>query len=151
MEEKLKLMAILAHPDDESLGAGGALAKYSAGGVETYLVCATRGERGWDGDDKGFPGLEAFGKVREAELHAAARVLGLHQVGFLDYVDGDLDPGRPAAGDRQDRRLPAPRQATGGGHLPTRRLLRSPRPHRHLAVHLSRPGLLRRLQLQRRG
>jgi LmbE family N-acetylglucosaminyl deacetylase len=39
----LKLMAILAHPDDESLGLGGALAKYAAEGVETYVVCATRG------------------------------------------------------------------------------------------------------------
>ena len=42
----LKLMAVLAHPDDESLGIGGTLAKYAGEGVETYLVTATRGERG---------------------------------------------------------------------------------------------------------
>ena len=39
-------MAVLAHPDDESLGFGGTLARYSAEEVETCLVTATRGERG---------------------------------------------------------------------------------------------------------
>ena len=42
MTEKLRLMCVLAHPDDESLGNGGALAKYAAEGIETYLVTATR-------------------------------------------------------------------------------------------------------------
>jgi len=41
-----KLLAVLAHPDDESLGFGGTLAKYAAENIETYLVTATRGERG---------------------------------------------------------------------------------------------------------
>ncbi len=45
----LKLLCIRAHPDDESLGLGGILAKYGAEGVETYLVTATRGEQGWFG------------------------------------------------------------------------------------------------------
>ena len=39
-------MCVLAHPDDESLGTGGTLAKYAAEGVETYVLTATRGERG---------------------------------------------------------------------------------------------------------
>jgi len=39
-------MCVLAHPDDESLGTGGVLAKYSREGVETFVVTATRGERG---------------------------------------------------------------------------------------------------------
>jgi LmbE family N-acetylglucosaminyl deacetylase len=90
-------MCVLAHPDDESLGAGGILAKYAAEGVETYLVTATRGERGWMGDAKDNPGLEALGKIREAELRAAAKVLGLREVHLLDYVDGDLDQADPAA------------------------------------------------------
>jgi LmbE family N-acetylglucosaminyl deacetylase len=42
----LRLLCILAHPDDESLGLGGILAKYGTEGVETYLVTATRGEKG---------------------------------------------------------------------------------------------------------
>jgi len=96
MTNKLKLMCILAHPDDESLGNGGILAKYAAEGVETYLVTATRGERGWFGDESDYPGLEALGKIREAELLAAARALGIRQVDFLNYIDGDLDQAPPA-------------------------------------------------------
>ncbi len=91
MTDTLKLMCVLAHPDDESLGMGGTLAKYAAEGIETYLVTATRGERGWFGDEKDNPGLEALGRMREAELYAAANALGIREVKFLDYVDGDLD------------------------------------------------------------
>jgi LmbE family N-acetylglucosaminyl deacetylase len=96
MVNKLKLMAVLAHPDDESLGNGGILTKYAAEGVETYLVTATRGERGWFGDESDYPGLEALGKIREAELLVAARVLGIRSVDFLDYIDGNLDQTPPA-------------------------------------------------------
>ena len=95
MTKKLRLMCVLAHPDDESLGNGGILAKYAAEGIETSLVTATRGERGWFGSQEEFPGLEALGKIREAELYAAAEVLGLCSVDFLDYIDGDLDQAPP--------------------------------------------------------
>jgi LmbE family N-acetylglucosaminyl deacetylase len=91
----LRLLCVLAHPDDESLGTGGILAKYSAEGVETYLLTATRGERGWTGEPEDNPGLEALGRIREAELHAAANMLGLHEVAFLDYIDGDVDQAEP--------------------------------------------------------
>lgn len=91
MSEPLKLLAVLAHPDDESLGIGSTLAKYAAEGVEAYLICATRGERGWTGDEKDNPGLTALGKIREGELRCAAKTLGLRQVYFLDYIDGELD------------------------------------------------------------
>lgn len=93
--EILKLMCVLAHPDDESLGLGGSLAKYAAEGVETYLVTATRGERGWNGKEEAYPGLVALGKIREAELYAAAEVLGLQEVNLLDYIDGALDRANP--------------------------------------------------------
>ena len=84
-------MCVLAHPDDESLGTGGVLAKYSREGVATYVVTATRGERGRF-DDKGTkPGLDVVGRTREAELHAAARELGVGEVTLLDYMDGELD------------------------------------------------------------
>ena len=96
MANKIKLMCILAHPDDESLGMGGTLAKYAVQGVETYLVTATRGERGWFDDEKLNPGLEALGKIREAELLNAAHELGISEVKFLDYIDGDLDQADPA-------------------------------------------------------
>ncbi|HTP11528.1 MAG TPA: PIG-L family deacetylase [Anaerolineae bacterium] len=96
MAETLKLMCILAHPDDESLGTGGILAKYAAEGVETYLITATRGERGWMGDEKDDPGPDALGRLRTGELQAAAQALGLREVHFLDYLDGDLDQADPA-------------------------------------------------------
>jgi LmbE family N-acetylglucosaminyl deacetylase len=89
--EPLKLMCVLAHPDDESLATGGILAKYAAQGVQTYLVMATRGERGWFGPAAADPGPQALGRVREAELRAAAQVLGLSEVVYLDYSDGELD------------------------------------------------------------
>ena len=86
----LKMMCVLAHPDDESLGVGGTLAKYAAESAEICLVTATRGERGrWgQGSD---PGLEAVGRLRESELREAARILGVRDLHLLDYVDGDLD------------------------------------------------------------
>jgi LmbE family N-acetylglucosaminyl deacetylase len=91
MATNLKLMCVLAHPDDESLGMGGTLAKYAAEGIETYLVTATRGERGWFGDEKDNPGPEALGRMRAVELLNAAKELDIYEVKFLDYTDGDLD------------------------------------------------------------
>jgi LmbE family N-acetylglucosaminyl deacetylase len=84
-------MCVLAHPDDESLGTGGSLAYYASQGVETTLVCATRGERGWNGPADEYPGEAGLGRLREAELRAAGDVLGLREIIFLDYIDGDLD------------------------------------------------------------
>jgi len=84
-------MAVLAHPDDESLGTGGALAKCAVEGVATHLVTATRGERGRFFDNKESPGLATVGKTREGELLAAAKELGIREVSFLDYLDGELD------------------------------------------------------------
>jgi len=96
MAEKLKLMCILAHPDDESLGFGGMLAKYASEGIETYLVTATRGERGRFGDAVVRPELHVVGAVREAELRAAGKELGIREIHLLDYIDGDLDRANPA-------------------------------------------------------
>ena len=53
------------------------LTKYAVEGVETYLICATRGERGWTGDEKDNPGLMALGEIRERELRCAARTLSV--------------------------------------------------------------------------
>jgi LmbE family N-acetylglucosaminyl deacetylase len=96
MTETLKLMCILAHPDDESLGTGGILAKYADEGVETYLVTATRGEQGWFGDPDEYPGPEALAETRKAELHEAAGVLGMQEVSLLGYADGRLDQAKPS-------------------------------------------------------
>jgi LmbE family N-acetylglucosaminyl deacetylase len=96
MKETLKLLAIFPHPDDETLGFGSTLARYSAEGIETYLVCATRGERGWFDSEGPDPGLERVARIREAELNCAAEQLGLKEVSFLDYIDGDVDQADPA-------------------------------------------------------
>lgn len=96
MADPLKLLAVFPHPDDESLGLGGTLAKYSAEGVETYLVCATRGERGWNGPEDQNPGLAALGKIREGELKCAADHLGIKEITFLGYIDGDVDQAIPS-------------------------------------------------------
>ena len=87
-------MAILAHPDDESLGIGGTLAKYASEGVEISLVTATRGESGrYRGhrEPGKHPGAEQLGRIREAELRGAVSVLGIRDLTLLDYHDQALD------------------------------------------------------------
>jgi LmbE family N-acetylglucosaminyl deacetylase len=96
MEKKLRLLAVLAHPDDESLGFGGTLARYAHEGVETYLVTATRGEAGRFGSLGKSGDPVEVGRVREAELHAAAAVLGIREVSILGYPDGAVDRVAPA-------------------------------------------------------
>jgi LmbE family N-acetylglucosaminyl deacetylase len=81
------LAAILAHPDDESVGCAGALAAAHANGATTRLLVATRGEAGTpDGEPD-----PAFGGTREAELICAAKKIGLDEVSILDgYADGGV-------------------------------------------------------------
>jgi len=88
MINKPVLVAVLAHPDDESFGMGGTLALYASRGVDVYLVCATRGEVGGVDDLKGFASIA---ELREAELRCAAGHLGLKGVHFLDYRDSGMD------------------------------------------------------------
>jgi len=95
MADPLKLLAVFPHPDDETLGLGPTLARYAAEGIETYLVCATRGERGWFDSQGPDPGFEGVARIREAELRCAAENLGIHEVSFLDYIDGDVDQADP--------------------------------------------------------
>ena len=95
-----RLMAVLAHPDDESLGVGGTLAKYASEGAEVFLLTATRGDAGrYHGhrpDAPEHPGPSALANIREAELRAAASALGLREVSLLDYCDQHLDRGNPS-------------------------------------------------------
>src|SRR5436190_20889974 len=91
MASELRLLCVMAHPDDESLGTGGVLAKYASEGIGTYVVTATRGERGRFDDSGQSPGPDIVGRAREAELRAAAKELGVREVQLLDYCDGALD------------------------------------------------------------
>ncbi len=91
----LKLLAIFAHPDDEAMGMGGTLAKYAAEGVETHLVCASRGEVGWFGPEEQNPGPERLGQLRTQELQNAVNTLGMKSLSFLNYIDGQVDQASP--------------------------------------------------------
>jgi LmbE family N-acetylglucosaminyl deacetylase len=94
-----RLMAVLAHPDDESLGVGGTLAKYASEGVDVFLLTATRGDggryRGHRPDDGQHPGPAALATIRETELRAASAILGVREVSLLDYRDQQLDRAKP--------------------------------------------------------
>lgn len=85
-----RLMLLLAHPDDETFGPGGTIARYAREGVEITLVTATRGEEGMVGDPP-VTGRERLGEVREAELSKAAEVLGIREVVFLGFRDKQLE------------------------------------------------------------
>jgi LmbE family N-acetylglucosaminyl deacetylase len=89
---KARLLAVLAHPDDETFGMGGTLALYARRGAEVRLVCATRGEVG--DAPPGLKGFASVGEMREAELRCASGILGLAGVDFLGYRDSGM-PGSP--------------------------------------------------------
>lgn len=93
-EPRPVLLAVLAHPDDESFGMGGTLALYARRGAEVRLVCATRGEEGEIDPEfmEGFANKEAR---REYELDCAAKALGLTSVDLMDYRDSGM-PGTEA-------------------------------------------------------
>lgn len=91
-----RLLAVFAHPDDETFGAGGTLALYARRGVQVHVVCATRGEAGEaPAGRKGFP---TVGAMRESEVRCAAEILGLSGVHFLGYRDSGM------AGSSENRR-----------------------------------------------
>ncbi|MEQ1831837.1 MAG: PIG-L family deacetylase [Candidatus Eisenbacteria bacterium] len=99
MPEVLRLMGVFAHPDDESLGFGGTLARYAAEGVHTSLVVATHGQagryRGILPGAEGHPGTDELARIRERELRAAAQVLGVQDLSLLGYRDQQLDRAEP--------------------------------------------------------
>lgn len=85
-----KVLLVYAHPDDESFGNAGTIAKYTAGKqAEFYLSVATRGEAGKLGDPP-LTTREQLGYYREQELKAAGKIMGLKDIYFLDYIDATL-------------------------------------------------------------
>ncbi len=91
-KNELTLLAVHAHPDDESMSTGGILAKYSAQGLRTALAYGTRGEAG-DILNPEFvapkPGLD-MKEIRAIELEAAVKVLAVGKVYFLGYRDSGM-------------------------------------------------------------
>jgi len=96
MADKLRLMTVHAHPDDESSKGAATLAKYVAEGHDVMVVTCTGGERGSilnPAMDK--PGvLENMSEIRLAEMAEAARILGVEHR-WLGYVDSGLPEGDP--------------------------------------------------------
>lgn len=87
---KATLFAVFAHPDDESFGAGGTLAKYAPNGTRVVLVCATRGEVG-EISDASLATPESLTHVREDELRYASQTLRISELNFLDYLDSGME------------------------------------------------------------
>jgi LmbE family N-acetylglucosaminyl deacetylase len=88
-KNKPTILAVLAHPDDESFGMGGTLALYAHRGVAVHLVCATRGEVG-EVEPERLEGYGSIAELRESELRCAASKLGLAGVHFLGYRDSGM-------------------------------------------------------------
>ncbi len=97
MPERLCLLTVHAHPDDESSKGAGTVARYAAEGVHTVLVCCTGGEAG----DILNPAMdrpevrENLPAVRRRELEAATKIIGYHEVVHLGYRDSGM-PGTEA-------------------------------------------------------
>lgn len=88
------ILAVLAHPDDETFGLGGTLALYARKGYDTYYVCATRGEVG-AADPEFMQGFKDTAEMRTDELMRAAKILGLKKVFFLGYRDSGMPNTEP--------------------------------------------------------
>src|SRR5512147_2614627 len=88
----MNVLAFFAHPDDETMLAGGALALLARAGASVQYLCATRGE----GGETGEPPLctaEELGEVRENELVCAVQALGGRSLTFLGHIDPRIGPG----------------------------------------------------------
>lgn len=83
----MKIVAVIAHPDDEAFGPGGTLAKLAKEGNDVYILCATRGESG----ASNIGGQQTnLGEIRYKELLSSAKILGIKKIYFLGFIDGAL-------------------------------------------------------------
>lgn len=88
-DQKLRLMLVVAHPDDECFGFGGALALAADAGVETYVVCLTDGQAA---TNRGTAASgEDLGRMRREEFEVSCKILGVTHSELLDYQDGQLE------------------------------------------------------------
>jgi LmbE family N-acetylglucosaminyl deacetylase len=89
------LLAIFAHPDDESFSIGGTMALAAEGGARVRVVCATNGEEGGEGSD-GDHAMDP--EIRLSELRAACAALGIEAPVFLGYRDSGMEGWGPKPG-----------------------------------------------------
>ena len=88
------LVAVVAHPDDESFGCGSLIAQSSLAGARVTVICATRGEAGERRPDRTTDAWP-IGLLRETELCQSALVLGVDEVMFLDLADSGFSGDPP--------------------------------------------------------
>ena len=88
-DQKKTLLAIMAHPDDESFGIGGTLAKYAREGVDVHLICATDGENGTVAPEL-LEGYDSISALRYDELRCAVEKLGLASLTMAGYRDSGM-------------------------------------------------------------
>lgn len=91
IDKAKKLLAVFAHPDDESFICGGTLAKYASEGIDITLVSATRGEMGRRMGNPPYLNRESMAAAREMELRQACESLGIRQLLFLDIRDKTVE------------------------------------------------------------
>ena len=91
-----RALVVAAHPDDADFGAAGTAHLWSADGWEFYYLVCTNGAKG--SDDESMTPAELV-RTRRDEQRAAAAALGVRDVFFLDYEDGELLANRPFLGD----------------------------------------------------
>jgi len=99
------LLAVFAHPDDESFGAGGTLALVAATGEPVSLICTTNGDEGGEAGDDGDHAMDP--EIRREELRCACAALGVNPPIFLGYRDSGMEtwvpkPGALALADRTE-------------------------------------------------
>lgn len=116
------LMAIFAHPDDETFGVGSTMARYAGRGIPVTMICATRGEVGEIAPGTGAT-PENLGRHREQELRDSMAILGVHDVRFLGFRDS----GMLGTEDNEDQRAFAKAHPDAVTHMLVR-LIREIRP-----------------------
>lgn len=82
-----RILVMTAHPDDADIMAGGSMARWIDDGDDVHLVLFTRGDKG--SDDPAMTS-ERVAALRETEQRAAAAVIGVQRLTFLDFLDGEL-------------------------------------------------------------
>lgn len=85
------MVAVFAHPDDETFICGGTLAKYAQAGLDVALICATKGEMGRRMGVPPTATRETIATLRDVELRDACAALGITELQFMGYRDKSLE------------------------------------------------------------
>ncbi|MSO63830.1 MAG: PIG-L domain-containing protein [Actinobacteria bacterium] len=86
--EIARVLVVSAHPDDSDFGASGTIAQWVRAGIKVAYVFCTNGDQG--GEESGFT-KEQMPAIRQREQRAAGAVIGVTDITFLDYIDGNLE------------------------------------------------------------